>query len=75
MRKERLQETRYRLIPLAQSMPHREEGLTLLNPPLITRKGVYTFLWSIWRVLILRVRVLEVSATDKPASGQHWWVS
>ena len=73
MRKERVQETRYGLTPFALSMSQREDGLTLSNSPLMSRKRVDTFLLSIWRVLIAWVRGLKASATDNPARDPHWW--
>ena len=73
MRKDRVQETRYGLSPFTLSMSQREDGLTLSNSPLMSRKRVDTFLLSIWGVLIALVRGLQASATDKPARDPHWW--
>ena len=73
VRKERVQDTRYGLAPLALSMLQREEGLTLSKSPLMSRKRVQTSLLSICRVLILWVRVEQASATDKPGREPQWW--
>jgi len=73
MRKEHVQDDRYGLTPLGLSRPQREDGLMLSKPPLMSRNRVGTFLLSIWRVLILWVRVLQASVTDKSARDRHWW--
>ena len=44
VRKDPVQDIRYGLTPLAESIPQRVEGLTLLKPPFISRKRVETFL-------------------------------
>jgi len=56
-------------------MLHRDEGFTLSNPPLMSRKSVETFLPAIWRVLISWVSVMAASEADRPASEPHWWGS
>jgi len=73
VRKECVQDTRYGVTPLALSMPQREDGLTFSKLPLMSGKRVETFLLSISRVLISRIRVLQASATDKPVREPHWW--
>jgi len=71
VRKERVQDTRYGLTPFALSMPQSVEGLTLSKPPLISRNRVEIFLLSICRVLTSCERVVQASATDKPAREPH----
>ena len=73
MRKDLVHETRYGLTAFALSMLHRVEGLTLSNPPLMSRKSVDTFFPAIWRVLTSWVSVETASEADKPASEPHWW--
>ena len=70
--KDLVQDTRYGLTPLALSMPQRVEGLTLLKPPLMSRKSVETFLPAIWRVFTSWVRMVTASEADRPASEPHW---
>ena len=52
-----VQDTRYRLTPLALRMPQRVEGLTLSKPPFMSRKSVETFLPAICRVFPSWVKV------------------
>jgi len=71
-RKDLVQDTRYGLTPLALKMPQRVEGLTLANPPFMSRKSVETFLPAIWRVFTSWVRVVTASEAERAASEPHW---
>jgi len=67
-RKDRVQDTRYGLTPFALSMPNRVAGLTLSNPPIMSRKSVETLFPAIWRVFTSWVRVVTASEAERPAS-------
>jgi len=71
VRKDLVLDTRSGLTPMALSIPQRVDTLTLLKPPMMSRKRVETFLLSFCIVLIRWVRVLHGSDTDKPARDPH----